>query len=101
MRFFAVTVGFFFDGHVSPQIAADLAMLSAMRNSGTREVGLRAHDLSAEAKTERRVGREQESAEVEQVRPAPLKSARWLIDRAVPAAPGQVRDAAGQSSGSA
>jgi transcriptional regulator with XRE-family HTH domain len=49
-RFFDVPVGFFFDRDASGQIGTDVELLSAIRDPDTRELVLRARELSTEAK---------------------------------------------------
>lgn len=45
-RFFGVPAAYFFDDEVSDRVEAELAVLTAMRDAGVREVALRAAGLS-------------------------------------------------------
>jgi transcriptional regulator with XRE-family HTH domain len=48
-RFFGVPVAYFVDDEASEQVEAELAVLAAMRDTGIRDVALRAAGLSAES----------------------------------------------------
>jgi ESX-1-secreted protein regulator len=48
-RFFGVPPSYFFDEETRAEVEAELALLSAMRDAGVRDVALRAAGLSAES----------------------------------------------------